>query len=126
MLRREAHRPEEGRALAMFMGGAVVAGAMGAMLAAQHRLALPPTPAAGWVAIALALALLFLVSNLALQFGAARLPANVTAVVMLSEVVFASATAATFGGGRFTASLMWGGGLIVAAAVLAAMRRDGH
>ena len=43
--------------------------------------------------------MLFLAGNLALQYGAARLAANRTSVVMLTEVVFASASAIAFGGG---------------------------
>ena len=42
MLRREAHRPEEGRALAMFGGGMVVAGALALVLSAGG--AVPPLP----------------------------------------------------------------------------------
>ena len=37
MLRREASRPEEGRALAMFVGGALVAGALAAVLTDERR-----------------------------------------------------------------------------------------
>jgi drug/metabolite transporter (DMT)-like permease len=66
------------------------------------------------------LAVVFILSNLALQFGASRLPAHVTAVVMLSEVLFASVSAVLWGDGRLTAPLLAGGALIVAAAVLAA------
>ena len=39
----------------------------------------------------------FLAGNLALQYGAARLPANVTAVVMLTEVLFAAGSARAAG-----------------------------
>jgi drug/metabolite transporter (DMT)-like permease len=76
-------------------------------------------PALGW-AIGLGLGLAFLAGNVALQFGASRLPAHVTAVVMLGEVLFASVSAALWGDGRLTAPLVAGGTLIVAAAVLAA------
>ena len=76
--------------------------------------------------IALLLAGVFLLSNIALQFGAARLPANVTSVVMLSEVVFASTSAVALGGGLLTAPLVLGGGLIVGAAVLAASGKSPH
>jgi drug/metabolite transporter (DMT)-like permease len=127
MLRREAHRPEEARALAMFVGGVAVAGGVAAALAASGHVAWPPPVAASWAVLATLLAALFLASNMALQFGAARLPANVTAVVMLGEVVFASLSAVMLGAGRLTASLWLGGGLIVAAAVLAAARpRSAH
>jgi drug/metabolite transporter (DMT)-like permease len=120
MLRREAKRPEEGRALAMFAGGVLVAGALAVTLAAQAQVQWPPLPAPPWLLLAGALAALFLLSNLALQFGAARLPAHVTSVVMLSEVVFASVSAVIWGDGKLTTPLLVGGGLIVAAAVLAA------
>jgi drug/metabolite transporter (DMT)-like permease len=123
MLRREAARPQEGRALAMFVGGALVAGTLAGALAQQGTLPWPPAPQPGWTVLAFALAAVFLISNLALQFGAARLPANVTSVVMLSEVVFASASAVALGGGRLTLPLLLGGGLIVGAAVLAASGR---
>mgnify|MGYP002078688586 CR=1 FL=1 len=120
MLRREAHRPEEGRALAMFSGGVLVAGVLAFALAGPRSMPWPPAPAPGWVAGALVLAALFLAGNLALQYGAARLPANVTAVVMLTEGVFASVSAYALGAGELSPSLVIGGGLIVFAAALAA------
>jgi drug/metabolite transporter (DMT)-like permease len=123
MLRREAARPEEGRVLAMFVGGAVVAAAVAATLAARAAAPWPPAPQPGWLALASVLALVFLASNLMLQYGASRLPANVTSVVMLSEVVFASASALALGGGVLTLPLVAGGGLIVGAALLAAAAR---
>lgn len=121
MLRREAGRPEEGRALAMFMGGAIVAGTLALALAANGQAPWPPAPSVGWLVPIAALTVVFLASNLALQYGAARLPANRTAVVMLTEVVFASSSAVAFGGGMLTPQLAIGGGLIVASAVLAAL-----
>jgi len=120
MLRREAHQPEAARALAMFFGGALVAGVLAAALSAQGTVPLPPAPAWGWVAGALALAVFFLGGNLALQYGASRLPANVTAVVMLTEVLFASVSAVLLGAGQITPSLALGGALILGAALLSA------
>jgi drug/metabolite transporter (DMT)-like permease len=121
MLRREAGRPEEGRALAMFVGGAIVAGTLALTLATSGRAPWPPAPAAPWMLVTAGLTFLFLAGNLALQFGAARLPANRTSVVMLTEVVFASSSAVAFGGGTLTPRLALGGGLIVASALLAAL-----
>lgn len=120
MLRREAHQPEAARALAMFFGGAGVAGVLAVGLSLHGTVALPPAPALGWVGGALALALLFLGGNLALQYGAARLPANVTAVVMLTEVLFASVSALLLGAGQITPTLALGGALILGAALLSA------
>jgi drug/metabolite transporter (DMT)-like permease len=122
MLRREAHQPEAARALAMFFGGAAVAGVLAAALSAQGLVALPPAPAWGWVAGSVVLAVFFLGGNLALQYGAARLPANVTAVVMLTEVLFASVSAVLLGAGRITPTLALGGALILGAALLSARR----
>jgi drug/metabolite transporter (DMT)-like permease len=121
MLRREAQRPEEGRALAMFVGGATVAGLLASSLALRGTLAWLPPAAPAWMLGALALALLFLVGNLALQYGAARLPANVTSVVMLTEVLFASVSALLLGGGSLSAPLLAGGALILLAALLSAL-----
>ena len=125
MLRREAARPEEGRALAMFVGGVVVAGVLATLLAWRGQVPWLPALAWPWVLAALALSVLFLISNLALQYGASRLPANVTAVVMLTEVVFAAGSALVLGGGVLTLRVVLGGALIVGAAVLAGLERRG-
>jgi drug/metabolite transporter (DMT)-like permease len=121
MLRREAARPDEGRALAMFLGGGLVAGALA--LGLDPAGAVPPPRVGGVAALILTLALVFLAGNLALQYGAARLPANRTAVIMLSEVVFASASSVWLGVARLDARLLTGGGCIVLAALLAATAR---
>jgi drug/metabolite transporter (DMT)-like permease len=54
-----------------------------------------------------------------LQIGAARLPANITAVVMLTEVLFASVSAIALGAGTLSLLVVAGGAAIIAAAVLA-------
>ena len=120
MLRREAKRPRDARALAMFLGGAVVAGTLATGMAVHGALPWPPAPAPGWVAGAVGLAAMFLGGNLALQYGASRLPANATAVVMITEVLFASVSAALLGAAAITPQLLAGGALIVGAALLAA------
>ncbi len=125
MLKRTANLPEEGRALAMFVGGALVAGALAAVLSAQGGIAWPlaagVAPWPWWVpALLLTLSALFLCSNLALQYGAVRLPVEVGSVLMLSEVLFAAVSAALLGAGRITGSLLVGGALIVLTAVWAA------
>jgi drug/metabolite transporter (DMT)-like permease len=120
MLRRYAREPGDARAVAMFLGGATVAAALGLGLLALGRIEPPTVPggqAAAWIA---ALAALFLCGNLALQFGASRLPANVTAVIMLVEVVFASASALVLGGGSLTLQVAAGGAMILGASLLAA------
>jgi len=123
MLRREAHQPEMARALAMFLGGAVVAGTLAVVLGTQGLVRAPPPPALPWLAGALALGALFLASNLTLQYGAARLSANVTAVVMVTEVLFAGVSAVMLGAGTLSLQLLAGGALIVGAALLSVAER---
>jgi drug/metabolite transporter (DMT)-like permease len=123
LLRREAEQPESARALAMFSGGVAVSLLLALWLGAAGRVPWPPAPALAWALPALALALAFLAGNLALQHGAARLPAHTTAVIMITEVLFASVSAVALGAGTVTPALALGGGLIVAAALLAAWRR---
>ena len=123
MLRREAQRPELARALAMFLGGAVVSATLALLLGTQGLVKAPPAPAWPWMLGALALGLLFLLSNLTLQYGAARLSANITAVVMVTEVLFASVSAVWLGAGQLSLPLLVGGTLIVAAALLALWKR---
>ena len=123
VLRREAQRSRESRALAMFLGGLLVPALAALGLGAAGLVPGPPPPAPAWLAGAFALALVFLVGNYALQYGAARLPANVTAVVMVSEVLFAAASAVALGAGQVTLAMAVGGALILAAALLSAWRR---
>jgi len=123
MLKREVHRPKEARALAMFLGGAVVAGAV-ALAGAAGMLPVavpwPPAPAPWWLLGVAAMALWFLLGNLALQYGAGHLPAAVTAVVLVAEVLFAGASAVLLGAGALSTPLLVGGALIVAASLLSA------
>ena len=126
MLRREAQRSQESRALSMFMGGVLVAGVIAVTLGLRGEAAWPPAPAVGWVTLAAGMGLLFLGSNLTLQYGAARLPSNITSVVMLTEVLFASVSALLLGGGTWTPQLLGGGACIVAAALLASLEPAAH
>jgi drug/metabolite transporter (DMT)-like permease len=118
MLRREARRSTAGRALAMFAGGAAVAGVLALGLGAQGLVAAPPAPALPWLAGVAALTVVFLAGNLALQFGAARLPAGLTAVVLVCEVPIAAASAAWLGAGTLSAGLLIGGLLVVGASLV--------
>lgn len=123
MLRREGHRDGAARALAMFSGGTVVAGSLALGLASQGSVAWPPSPDWAWILGAFALALWFLAGNLAMQYGAARLTANATAVIMITEVLFASVSAVALGAGTLNLSLLAGGALILSGALLAVRSR---
>ena len=120
MLRREAARTEGARAMAMFAGGMLVAGLLVMLLTPGGTVPPLPPAAPGWLLGALLLAAFFLAGNLALQFGATRLPANATAVIMLTEVLFASGSALALGAGTLDRRLALGGAAIVGAALRAA------
>lgn len=127
MLRRGAALPSEGRAMAMFLGGAMIAGTAAIAFssgtaAATMGVGFPSASGPGLVLVA-GLAAAFLASNLCLQFGAARLTARVTAVVMPCEVVFAAVTAVWWGGAAVHAGLMVGGALILSAAFASVLGR---
>jgi drug/metabolite transporter (DMT)-like permease len=117
LLRKLNETPAESRVLAMFGGGAVLA-SMVAMLGAAPGL---PSPQGPWLLVGSLLALAFLASNLALQYGASRLPAHTTALVMLSEVVFASLSSVALGAAQLEPRVLLGGLLIVGAAAWAAL-----
>jgi drug/metabolite transporter (DMT)-like permease len=121
MVRREQARSEAARAAAMFIGGALVAGAVGLALQHTGSVSMPRWEvAADWWPWALGLTAAFLVANLSLQYGASRLPAHRTAVIMLTEVLFASVSAVALGAGTLGPTLLLGGACILASAWLAA------
>ena len=113
--------PESARMLAMFGGGTLMA-ALTALLGlatgvVQHGAA----PTAQWVPMLGLLTLAFLLGNMALQYGAARLAAHTTALVMLSEVVFASVSSVILGAAQWDARTGLGGALILLAALLSVL-----
>ncbi len=134
-LLRLQHTPESSRMLAMFGGGALMAlacavlatlsGVIPAVLMAPASV-LPTGEVAvaqaalTWAPYVLGLSFAFLVSNFTLQYGAARLSAHTTAMVMMSEVVFASVSSVALGASTLSWRIGLGGGMIVLAALLAA------
>jgi len=120
LLRKLNRVPPEARIFAMFGGGALLAGLAGGLAFALGIAAAPPAPIAAWGGLGLALSLGFLASNVALQYGAARLDAHAGALIMLSEVVFASLSSVALGAAELTARSLAGGALILAAAAWSA------
>jgi len=120
LLRKLEYTPSAARMMAMFGGGGVLASAA-ALLGLAGGIVSAPVWALTWLPVALGLALAFLISNMALQYGAARLAASTTALVMLTEILFASLSAAALGAAEFSPRTLLGGSLIVLAALLAAM-----
>lgn len=120
MVRRLQHAPAESRVLAMFGGGAATAATVALLGTVQGSVAGLPAFTLAAVALALLLALSFLAGNLAMQYGASRLKAHTTALVMLSEVVFASLSSVALGAAKLAPDVLLGGALIVAAAAWSA------
>jgi drug/metabolite transporter (DMT)-like permease len=119
LLRKLQHTPDAARAVAMFAGGTFTATVV-ALAGVAHGVvpALPPMSVTWWP-LALLLSAAFLAGNLALQYGAARLAAHMTALIMLSEVVFASLSAVLLGAAALSGRTVAGGCLIGLAALLA-------
>ena len=115
LLRRWRDTPRDARVLAMFSGGLLMSGTLALSGLAGGA---PPALSLSWLPWALGLTAAFIAGNLALQYGAARLPAQVTALIMLAEVVFASGSAVLLGAATPTAWTWAGGALIVLAALL--------
>jgi len=120
LLRKHGNTPSESRMLAMFGGGTLMAIAA-ALLGMVANIVPAPAFAMAGVPVAIGLCLAFIASNLALQYGAARLAASTTALVMLTELLFASLSSAWLGAAEFNTRTLIGGALIVLAAMLAAL-----
>lgn len=113
----------EARVFAMFAGGVALGAA--AALAALHwqvyGVTPVPPPAWGWGLFVLAFSFAFIASNLALQYGAARLTAHAMSLIMLLEVLFASISSIWLGAAAFNPQVAVGGALVMLAALLAAL-----
>ena len=120
LLRKHGQTPAESRMLAMFGGGAIMA-SVAAWAGMSAQIVPAPAFAVAGVPAALGLCLAFLLGNMALQYGAARLAASTTALVMLTEILFASASSAWLDAAEFSTRTLAGGSLIVLAALLAAL-----
>lgn len=123
---------ESSRMITMFSGGAVMAVAcallasyLGIIPAEQllvfdthvlDAISLKFWSCSPWV---LGLSVAFLISNFTLQYGAARLSAHTTSMVMMSEVVVASLSSVGLRASELTWRVSLGGAMIVLAAVLA-------
>ena len=121
LLRKLNQTPGDGRMLAMFAGGTLMA--TGAALLGQNWgvVTALPMPDWSWSALALFTGLAMLVANLALQYGAAHLNASTTPIIMLSEVVFASVSSVLMGSGELSMRTLLGGVLIVLASLLSVL-----
>ena len=118
LLRRYASLPDDARGLAMFSGAVFCAPvALGLMVVWGQPTALNPEPVA-WIGLAL-FTVAVLIGNLALQYGATRLRANVLSVLMLAEILVASGSSWIAGAATITVATLAGGLLIIGASLLA-------
>lgn len=126
MLKHQEQRTANARLFGMFVGGVVLPSAVALALGAwggesMSALVLPSSISINGMLILLAFAVSLLLANYGLQYGATRLPANVTSVVMLSEIIFATLSAIWLAGEVLSTQVAVGGLLIVMAAVLSAV-----
>jgi drug/metabolite transporter (DMT)-like permease len=126
VLRRLRHVEAPSRIFAMFAGGALLASASAVIGWAAGEVPALPAPDAGWTAVGLALSLGFLASNMALQYGASRLDAHTSAIIMLAEIVFASVSSVALGASSLTPRIVAGGALILFAAAWSAWAGTGE
>ena len=122
-LRRMSSTPGQARMFAMF-GGCTLMALLAAFVGGRMGLVPAfPAPNATWMTTAVVLAVVLAIGNWALQYGASRLAASVTAVVMLSEVAFASVSSVLLGAAQLDARSIFGGALILLAALWSAWPR---
>jgi drug/metabolite transporter (DMT)-like permease len=121
ILLRKLHQiPDVSRLLAMFGGGATMALGAALLGGQQGLVALPPAPGVVWLGLVALIGVAFMAGNLSLIYGAARLPAGTTALIMLTEVLFASGSSVLLGAAQLSTRIVWGGALILLAALWAA------
>jgi drug/metabolite transporter (DMT)-like permease len=120
LLKRLHQVPGTERMCAMFLGGVLMAGSTAALGGHWQWVAALPALDGGWAAGVALLGLLFFIGNMGLQYGASRLPSATTAIVMLTEVVFASASSIALGAASLSLRTLLGAGLILLAALWAA------
>jgi drug/metabolite transporter (DMT)-like permease len=121
LIRKLDETSETSRLFAMFAGGASIALVVGLIGSAVQ--VVPPLPSfsISLTFIVIGMGAVFLIGNLALQYGASRLPSKTTSLVMLTEIVFASLSAVWLGAAVLEARVLWGALLIFAAAFWAAI-----
>jgi drug/metabolite transporter (DMT)-like permease len=121
MLLKLRDTPAASRMLSMFCGGAVMSAAMALWGGVAGWVPAVPVVQADWVGVLLGLTAAFLLGNLSLQYGAAHLRSGTTALIMLSEIVFATLSSVLLGAAVLDARTLAGGALILMAAASAAL-----
>ena len=119
MLRKASGASDAGRAQAMFVGGTLMCLGLGLVFNQMGVIATPPMPSAtnAWSIYGTLFiwTILFLAANYGVQYGASRLPAQLTALIMLSEIVVAAGSSIALGAAQLRWQDVVGGLLIIAA-----------
>jgi drug/metabolite transporter (DMT)-like permease len=124
-LRKAQDASDNARAQAMFMGGLVCSAALAAVLASGNMIAWPSMSTLVTAAPELGLwAILFLIANYGVQYGAARLPANITALIMLSEIFIAGVSSTLLDASSLRWQVLVGGALILISPFLFSREHD--
>ncbi len=110
-----------GRLFAMFAGGTLTALTVATLATLTHVATPLPSFSWGLVLAVTAVGSLFLIGNLAMQYGASRLQSSTTSLVMLTEIIFASLSAVWLGAAVLEARVLVGALFILGAALWAAM-----
>lgn len=122
VLLRKRHDAVPGaRMMAMFSGGMFLS-LLAALTATHYGLALaPPALSADWLVWIGVMSLGFLLGNAGLQFGASRMAATSASLIMLTEVLFASASSVAMGAATLSLQTLLGGVLVLLAALWASL-----
>lgn len=122
LLRLLKDTPSATRMNAMFGGGCIAS--FFAVSIGMDTGIVPELPAFDWhwVLAVLAFALAALIGNLCLQYGTARLLARTTALIMLSEIIFASVSSIMAGVSVLNTQVIIGAACIMGAAAWSVLR----
>jgi drug/metabolite transporter (DMT)-like permease len=125
MLRKLREVPAGQRTFGMFLGGVLFSTCVALVGSWQSSISWPIGLGFNDWALLLGFALFFLLTNLTLQYGAARLKASTTSLIMLNEILFATASSVLLGASQLAPRIVLGGALIIAAALWAAWDERG-
>jgi drug/metabolite transporter (DMT)-like permease len=118
LLKKMAHLDGRLMTMAMVSGACFTNLALASTLTLTGLIAQPVLLQAAGMQTLLLWSLLFMAANACLQYGASRLPATLTAVLMLSEIVFGSLSSWWMGQSEIGKKELLGGALILGAAML--------
>ncbi len=121
LIRKLDKTTETGRLFSMFAGGAIIALLVAVLGHAGGAVPALPVFNPTLALAVLGMGALFLIGNLALQFGASRLASSTTSLIMLTEIVFASLSSVWLGAAILEVRVLWGALMILSAAIWAAL-----